>query len=269
MKVKVYGKLNLVLNILGKDNNMHILDMLNTSISLYDEIDVSIRKDDAISIDIIPYDDTFKKDKYINIVNIALEKFFQKYGKKGLVISIKKNIPLGAGLGGGSAPIVGILKALYTDVSKDPTMDELLTYGSDVPYMWNGGNKRVSNFGEVISDVYIPEMTFVIAKPSTSIDTKESYDLYDKLNPSKNVSIDEIIEDEFIVFHNDLEKPSCKLNKDILTLKKLISASGVICSMTGSGSAVFAVFNDEKEAIRIQELLNNYNYWAVCCNNKI
>ena len=63
MMVKVYGKLNLVLNILGKENGMHILDMLNTSISLYDEIDVSIREDNKVFIDVVPYDDTFIKDK--------------------------------------------------------------------------------------------------------------------------------------------------------------------------------------------------------------
>ena len=248
---------------------MHILDMLNTSISLYDEIDVSFREDDVVFFDIVPYNDTFHKDKYINNVNIALNKFFKKYGKIGLDIAIKKNIPLGAGIGGGSAPIVGILKALYTHIKKDPSMDELLIYGSDVPYMWNGGNKRVSNFGEVISNVDIPNMTFVIAKPNSGIDTKESYDLYDKLTPSKQISIDEMIKDEFIVFHNDLEKASCKLNNDILVLKKMIVASGEICSMTGSGSAVFSVFNDEKEADRILKFLNNYNYWAVCCSNKI
>ena len=269
MMVKVYGKLNLVLNILGKENDMHILDMLNTSISLYDEIDVSIREDNKVFIDVVPYDDTFNKDKYINFVNIALNKFFQKYGEIGLDISIKKNIPLGAGLGGGSAPLVGILKVLYAHIKQDPTLDELLTYGSDIPYMWEGGNKRVSNFGEVISDVNLPEMSFVIAKPNSGIDTKDSYNLYDELESSKIEDIDDMIEEDYIVFYNALEKASCILNKDILTLKKLLSASGIMCSMTGSGSAIFAVVNDENEADRILKLLHNYNYWAVSCNNII
>ena len=269
MMVKVYGKLNLVLNILGKENDMHMLDMLNTSISLYDEIEVSIREDNKVFIDVVPYDDTFNKDKYINFVNIALNKFFQKYGEIGLDISIKKNIPLGAGLGGGSAPIVGILKALYAHIKKDPSLDELLTYGSDIPYMWEGGNKRVSNFGEIISDVNIHEMTFVIAKPNSGIDTKESYNLYDEIESSKIEDIDDMIEDDYIVFYNALEKASCILNKDIKSLKKILAASGIMCSMTGSGSAVFAVVNDENEADRILKLLHNYNYWAVGCNNII
>ena len=268
MKVKVFGKVNLVLNILGKEKDMHILDMLNTSISLYDEIDVQVREDNIIKIDITSAN-ILDKDLYSKAVNSALDKFFNKYGKKGLDISIVKNIPLGAGVGGGSAPIVGILKCLYSFIGVEPSSEELLTYGSDVPYMWVGGFARVSHLGEIIEPLGNLNVGIIIAKPNSGIDTKASYDLYDELVSKKVdvISIDEMLDGEFISFQNALEKPSIKLNKDILVLEKLIKKNGYDCCMTGSGSGVFFLVYDAESADKVRFVLENENFWTVCCNS--
>ena len=269
MKVKVFGKINLVLNILGKEKDMHVLDMLNTSISLYDEIDVKVREDEIINIDITSDDNTLDKDLYCKAVKGALDKFFNKYGKKGLDISIVKNIPLGAGLGGGSAPVVGVLKCLYLSINKEPDNNELLTYGSDVPYMWKGGFARVSHLGEIVEPLGNLNVSLVIAKPNSGIDTKDSYDLYDKIAPKKDsvISIDDMLDGEFISFQNALEKPSTKLNIDILTLEKLINKNGFDCCMTGSGSGVFFLVYDAESADKVRFVLESEKFWTVCCNS--
>ena len=269
MKVRVFGKVNLVLNILGKEKDMHILDMLNASISLYDEIDVKVREDDLIKMDIKSSDDTLDKDLYLKAVKGALDKFFKQYDKKGLDISIVKNIPLGAGLGGGSAPIVGILKCLYSIIGVEPSSEELLTYGSDIPYMWVGGFARVSHLGEIIEPLGDLNISLVIAKPNSGIDTKTCYNLYDEMASKKDdvISIDEMLDGEFISFQNSLEKPSIKLNKNILVLEKYIEKNGYDCCMTGSGSGVFFLVYDAESADKVRFTLENENYWAVCCTS--
>ena len=248
---------------------MHVLDMLNTSISLYDEIDIKAREDDIVNIFIVSNSNTLDKDLYCKAVKDDLDKFFNKYGKKGLDVSIVKNIPLGAGLGGGSATIVGILKCLYSFINIEPSSDELLVYGSDVPYMWVGGFARVSHLGENVEPLGDLNINLIIAKPNSGIDTKASYDLYDELASKKNnvISIDEMLDGEFISFQNALEKPSIKLNKDILVLEKLIKKNGYDCCMTGSGSGVFFLVYDAESADKVRFVLENENYWAICCTS--
>lgn len=252
MVIRVYGKVNLALNVTGKMQGLHTLDMVETSISLYDEIELN--KSEESHIEFIFDENNFVQevndDYYVKLCQ-AISSFYAKYGKETISIKIKKGIPFGAGLGGGSAPIVGIIKALALMKGVEPDKWFLLSLGSDVPYMYEGGLCRVSSLGQVVEKLEYKPMKLLLSIPESIIDTKECFLTYDKINIEnilKTREIENIIEEITSEnLFNDLESSAFLLNEEIEKTMLELRKRGFSPHMSGSGSAVFSILEPDVE----------------------
>ena len=150
MKVKACAKINLTLDIVGKRcDGYHLIDSVFQSVSIFDEL--CVEKGDGITVKC----SVGSIDNKDNIVCKAAEKFFENTKiNGGAAIEIKKNIPLAAGLGGGSADAAAVIVALdrlyETKLSNEQICSIGLSVGADVPFCTVGGTARVGGIGEIV-----------------------------------------------------------------------------------------------------------------------
>lgn len=261
VKVLSYAKLNLTLDITGRAGNFHTLDSLVVTVGLYDKIVAKKRKDGLINVTMhgMGSDKLFPEE---NHAVRAGERFVEKFRTQGADITVYKNIPMGAGLGGSSADAAGVLNALaklnkITDFNAVKELADGL--GSDTGYMLRGGLARMRGRGdevEFLSDT--PEMHFLLLVPKSAVSTAECYHKFDELeNTERAPHTPRCIEAyrgmgvgaAARFFYNDLFDSAKSLNPDAgeaVRILKGFSPSGA--GMTGSGSAAFALFETRELA---------------------
>lgn len=251
IKVKAPAKINLTLEIINKrEDGFHNLKTIMHAISLYDILAFRSDASDSIAINLygnsdeIPYNDK-------NLVYKAAMAFFNKANIKGarLDVYIEKNIPLEAGMGGGSSDAAATLVALnklYENILTDNEIDELAaSLGSDINFCIKGGCAVCTSRGEVINQIPPVESPVSIIKPKNfGVSTKEAYSKYgelkDKTIQNATEKLSELIKngkfDEKLLF-NSFEKAYLNDYKELYTVKNEVKGS----MMTGSGSAFFVL----------------------------
>lgn len=259
MKVNIDApaKINLFLDIRGKrSDGYHIVSMVMQSISLCDEITVSDTDDGKIKI--ICSDENIPLDES-NTVYKAVELFFKETKKenKGIEIKIKKNIPTEAGLAGGSTDAAAVLFALNeifkTELSRKDLAEIGSEIGADVPFCVYGGTMTASGIGTILSPLPdLPECYFVIVKPKIGICTKEAYEKSDSSEFLAIKGMDKITE---AICEANIKSIAKNLyNKfeevtalpEVETIKEFMLKCGALgASMTGSGSAIFGIFDND------------------------
>lgn len=260
MILKAYGKINLSLDVISRrEDGYHNLRMIMQNIELHDVISV-MKTTDKIKLTCnrkeLPID---KK----NLAYRAAELFIDNYNVRGGVeIHIEKNIPMAAGLAGGSTDAAAVLRAmrsLYRPEMEDDELMELgLSIGADVPYCIVGGTALCEGIGEKVTKLKsFKNHILVLVKPSFGVSTKEVYESL------KVDSIAEHPDTEFLirsVENNDLASISSNM-KNVLeevTLKKhtvlkeikeeAVKMGALGSLMSGSGPTVFAFFDDMLKA---------------------
>lgn len=280
--VKVFSKLNIALNVLGASNGYHDLDSVVTTVSKYNVIKATKRKDDKILISFTgKYGFVPNKQEETNAYKSA-KLFIDTFKTKGANIEIIVNIPNGSGMGGSSVDIVGVLgvlKKLYKAKGDlKPIADSL---GSDSGYLLKGGFARLKSRGEKVeyfsSDL---KLYFAVIYAKSGVNTKECFDVYDSLNQTGVVSdieklVDGLKNNELSCLdgnvNNALYDSAIKLNGEVAkNLEAIKSLSPKWCAMTGSGSTVFAIYDSYELAswavdkLKKQnlnaELLQSYDY---------
>jgi 4-diphosphocytidyl-2-C-methyl-D-erythritol kinase len=255
IRLAAYAKLNLSLDIRGKrSDGYHELDTIMQSIDLCDE--VTVERADALRV-------RFSAggiDARNNTAYAAAEAFFAYTGLPGgAEISIQKNIPLMAGLGGASADAAAVLTGLnrlYGANLDGETLRMLgKRVGADVPFALLGGMARAQGIGEALTRLYPPrQFYYALLKPRAGVSTAEAFARY---RASEHVSIDTV---EYALLKGDMEL-YLKHAGNALGLSALALAPGIMAAaqalmaagaakalMTGSGSAMFAPFETEEEA---------------------
>jgi 4-diphosphocytidyl-2-C-methyl-D-erythritol kinase len=180
---------------------------------------------------------------------------------RGLEIELVKEIPSGAGLGGGSsdaaAAFVGAARAWGIDWPREKFADLAARLGSDVPFFLGGGPAVASGRGETLVPVAgIPPLAAVIACPAAGLSTA---DVYARCAPDgRRRGTAQRLADALAagdlrgaseMMHNDLEPPARELAGDVVRLLEALSAAGAVRPMlTGSGSACFALTRTAAEA---------------------
>ncbi len=271
---KAYAKLNISLDVISKrSDGYHDMRMIMQTVSLCDDITVSLRDDNEINVSTnlryLPCDDR-------NIAAKAAKAFFAQLGKQdiGVDINIIKRIPVCAGMGGGSSDGAAVLRALNR-LTGNPfsrfALEEMgAGLGSDIPFCVSGGTSLAEGKGEVLSDLpSFPHCHFVIVKPKYSVSTPELFAKLDlismKFHPDtlgiisaiKRGSLKSVCQRMYNVFEDVLPpKPN-----DIQIIKSALLDYGALGAlMTGTGSAVFGIFNDKVKAKQAQEILSQrYN----------
>ena len=252
------AKINLSLDILGVDERgYHLLDMIMQTVSLFERVTVSKKKKDITLSSNARYIPTDSK----NVAVKAAMLFFEYTGiQGGAHIHIKKTVPIKAGMAGGSADaagvIVGLDKIYETNLTRQQMCEIGAKAGSDVPFMIMGGTKRVQGVGEIIKPCPpMPRCHLVICMPDKGVSTPAAFANYDTLGEKTLVETDKLVSamEENDIYGvakymaNDLEKAAA--SEYTQPIKEELIQQGAIGSvMTGSGAAVFGVFDDEDKA---------------------
>lgn len=259
-KATAPAKINLTLDILGKrPDGYHDVAMLMQSVSLADTVELTLTDTEDIAISCsdpaIPCDNR-------NIVYKCAEAFFKSTDIKNTGVSfyIEKVIPSEAGLAGGSADGAATLRLLNIAFDAHLTDKELCEIaakaGSDIPFCIVGGTRLATGTGTTLHKVRsMPKCHIVIVKPEVSVSTREAYALADSRTGAKFNYTDFCkqllyggdLSGICSSLHNDFEEV---LNlQDINEVKKIMyDCKALGAAMSGSGSAVFAIFRNERKA---------------------
>lgn len=262
MKYHANAKINLGLEIVGKKENYHLLDMVILPISLYDEIEITLNEEDQVIFNNAHLPQS-------NTVTQAINLMKQKYNiKKCFKVIIDKKIPIQAGLGGGSSDAATCILAINEILNLNRSLEELadisLEVGSDVPFFIYNKQARVKGMGEIIQPLITKLNSYILlVKPFKGVSTKECYGLYQYL-PKDKYLIDELIDnisenklnsDNLV---NDLLIPATTILPCIKNIIKRIKYAGVdLVQMSGSGSTVFALSNDLFKLQQLEEKLKS------------
>ena len=254
-RVKAYAKLNLTLSVTGSAGGYHMLDSLVCSVDLYDLIVLKKRKDDKVIIEMHGQGTELLSYEQNNAAKAA-ESYINAFKTRGTDIIIYKNIPVGAGMGGSSADAAGVLRGmskLYGAGSEKELKELADGLGSDTGYMLSGGYARLTGRGEKIERIDSKlKLNFLLLKPHSGVSTAECYKLYDRmpqpLSTSQN-AIQALISGKRAALGanltNALYPSAATLNPDVKTAYEELSAfSPLGVNMTGSGSAVYALFEN-------------------------
>lgn len=261
ISIKTYAKLNLSLLVKGKlENGYHNMDMVTQSINIFDIVDINLTSSKEYTLkcsdENIPVDER-------NIITKCCKAFFEYTGVtfSGINIHLTKNIPDGSGLGGGSSNGAGVLFALNKIYDTRLPLNVLIeigqTVGADIPFFLVGGTCHITGFGEIVTPLQEPlnsDYFFVVTKCKESIKTRTAFQYIDDIElekgrTSRNI-INMIERDNYTkiqqLLYNDFEYIK---NTSVLSVKKhFIYSCECNPLMTGTGSAVFSMFRDEKIA---------------------
>lgn len=256
MLIKAYAKINISLDVVGKrEDGYHLLKMIMQTIDLYDYINIK-KYDNGIKLACnkayVPTDER-------NLAYKAADLFINTYDIDGGVeIYLKKNIPVAAGLAGGSTDAAAVLKAMRNlykpEISDDELMKLGLKIGADVPYCIVGGTALCEGIGEKITKLStFRDHILIVVKPSFGVSTKEVYKNLDisKINkhPDTELLIKSMEEENLFRvsknMKNVLENVTLRKHIIIKNIKKeLLDMGAMGALMSGSGPTVFAFFED-------------------------
>ena len=281
--VKAPAKINLTLDIVGKRaDGYHDVAMVMQTVSLYDTVTVETigEKGEGIEVSCPAYPEVPTDDS--NIVCKAAKAFFTATGTapKPLKITIDKVIPTQAGLAGGSSDGAAVVLALNQLFDAHLKMEEMADicarFGSDVPFCIVGGTQMCRGVGEKMTELSMPRCAFVVVKPDVSISTPAAFKKYDSLQDVPHCDTEAFVDGLMKSYDSKGIKKMCKhlfnaleyaANEEEIenAKKKLIDAGALGSLMTGSGSAVFGIFeNPTKAQTALKKMKNDYPQAWVC-----
>ncbi len=269
--IKARAKINLFFQIIGKrPDGYHLMESLNVFANdIYDLIEINSDTSNSTSIK----DGEFAAilfNEQNNLIDKALEEFG---GDAKYYCQLTKNIPIGAGLGGGSADAAMVAKFLEPIRNHDIDT-KLLSIGADLPTCYHNEPAFCSGIGEIIQPIKnFPELHLVLINPQKTLLTKDVFKDNRHINTStiKDKPLD--FSDNFeklIAFisplSNDLSEAAIQLLPEIKTMLDLLKKQDgcLISRMSGSGPTCFAVFENKKTALQASEIIaaSLPNYWV-------
>jgi 4-diphosphocytidyl-2-C-methyl-D-erythritol kinase len=255
LRLKSPAKVNLRLEILRRrEDGYHELRTILQKISLYDTLSVSLKKEKGISI---CTDHPSLPIGRRNLVYQAAQVILKKSDYKGgLHIDIRKEIPLGAGLGGGSSNAATTLKALNQLLEIGLPTKELmkmgLGIGADVPFFFLEGAAVATGVGERLKEIELPDLWYVLINPNFEVSTRWAYQNFILTKRHFHFSLQGFVktpEGISRLLWNDLEGVVSRKYPQIEVMKKMLLSAGALSAlMTGSGPTVFGVFSGKREA---------------------
>ncbi|HSP97325.1 MAG TPA: 4-(cytidine 5'-diphospho)-2-C-methyl-D-erythritol kinase [Candidatus Dormibacteraeota bacterium] len=271
------AKLNLCLRIVGRRaDGYHLLDSAVAPIALFDVVRIHVEPQSAAEVSIHCMPRGTAPNGPENLAARAALVYLQRTGWSAKVrIDLDKRIPAGAGLGGGSSDAAATLRLLNA-LSDDPVpASELSTWaldlGADVPFFLSGGSARMRGVGDRLDPMPVPldpRAGLVVVFPGTPLETRHVYANYDDLLTTegsvsrvRGLTVDRGPLHEWL--ENDLEAAAFQILPIVKNLKRQLRALGARGAlMTGSGSAVFGVWDGAEQASAAARAMRAAGLWA-------
>ena len=277
MKVRAFAKINLCLDVLRrKDNGYHEVEMVMTNVDIFDVLEIKELEEKKILLKSyntdLAMDETNLIYKAIVLLQNETDKDF------GVEVLLEKNIPMEAGMAGGSADAAATLKAV-NELFKLGVSDERLlelgaSLGADIPFCIMGGTVLASGIGEKLRRLSpLPKMKLLIVKPKAGLSTKKVYESLDIDGLNKAGFIHKDVGEMVSVIESDeadktkiekiagrldniLEVPSIRLLPLIADIKqKMLDNNCLGALMSGSGTAIFGIYENDEDMIKTKEIL--------------
>jgi 4-diphosphocytidyl-2-C-methyl-D-erythritol kinase len=268
-RFKTNAKVNLFLRVLGKRvDGYHEVETILQVIRLGDDIQVQTTNTGRVEIvmewvdggrGVLPTEDE-------NLITLAAGRLIALWASHdGIKVRVRKRIPIGAGLGGGSGNAAGALVVLSElwamGLERDRLKELAAEVGSDVPYCIEGGTALATARGENLTPLPSPEtMWFVLGITDEPLLTRDVYDAWDELPAAEEVSSAVMTmalgagdaEEVASLLHNDLEPAVFRLKPELEKKKELLIDGGALgACLSGSGPTMYGLASDEEHARRI------------------
>ncbi len=263
------AKINLAIDVLNRrPNGYHDVRMIMQQVDIFDTVKIDLRSDGKIVLygENMPLDDT-------NLAYRAAQAYFDSVEIKniGCDIHIDKQIPMGAGMAGGSTDAAGVINGLDELLGKDMSLENRMKIGgklgADIPFCIMGGCVLAEGIGDVLTPLpELPKVYYLIAKPEQSVSTKWVYKHLDFTQKPKNLNIDAIVSairkgdlnEIYKNMGNILENSTTTICSKVEIYKSKMTELGAKVSlMSGSGSAVFGIFEDKADVNQAFELFKS------------
>lgn len=261
------AKLNLFLHVVGRRaDGYHLIESLFRLISLSDAVTIDLRTDGVISREPCSAVTWSEADDLAVRAAKALQ---QATGTRtGAHVAIRKRIPPGGGLGGGSSDaatvLLGLNRLWRTGLTRQQLMALGLTLGADVPFFLCGQSAFATGIGEQLQPVIIPNHSYVVIQPDVSVPTPTIFAATDLTRDSEPVKISDFsgINRTAVRFtgydafgRNDLEPVAKRLFPVVSTSQQWLATQGMLTRLTGSGACLFSEFAGPEDAAFAYEQL--------------
>lgn len=284
VKEKAYAKINLYLDVTGRrDDGFHDILSVMHSVDLCDTVTLTSDRSDITEIKLTCNNSDLSCDES-NIIYRAASKYLSYFKINSKVnIHLEKNIPIGAGLGGGSSDAAATLRAM-NKVFRKADIDQLLelatSLGSDVPFCVLGGLCVCVGRGEMFTQLPVSEqMTFVIAIGESRVSTPKAYAALDELYNNFTVPFsdeecsynkrikDMLLNGNIDIPHYNIFEQVTKID-EIEKIKKIMTNNGAeYVLMSGSGPSVFGRFVDIDYVEKAYNSLIKNGFSAFVCHS--
>jgi len=269
--LKAYAKINIGLNIIStRQDGYHNIETILQQIDLFDEI--VIRKNSGYQISIRSDNRKVPENKG-NICYDAVKLIQQVSGiKEGVAIEIRKRIPIGSGLGGGSSNaasvLIGLQQLWHLQLTKEDLHELALKLGADVPFFLVGGTALATGIGEKLKPIDAPFNSYcVIIYPNIEISTTWVYKNFNfsLTKTKKSIKLSHIFFHRFHisnlknVINNDLEEVVFQQYPILKEIKQLLYRKGAFFAcMSGSGSTIYGLFKNYADVVVMRSILKPY-----------
>lgn len=281
MYVKAYAKINVFLDVVGKrKDGYHDLNMIMLPLELHDTIEVEYLP--YASTTHVITDRVYKEETKSDLINETLDLVRKTFNaKEHYNITVHKEIPIFAGLGGGSSNAAATLRAFtkYGKIKMTPEEEMAfgLNLGADIPFCLKGVPAHVQGIGDKVEPIEVKKQFYVlIIKPKQGLSTKEVFKECDKMKLPHG-DVNKVIEalkegNEALLassMMNSLETTSMKMCPEIKAIKEMFLRDGFKCVlMTGSGSCVYALTTSRALATAKYHKYENENYEVILTKTK-
>lgn len=262
LSCRARAKVNLCLDVCGRrPNGYHDVKMVMQQVDVYDELEFKKLSTPDIILSVDSKD--FLGELANNLIFRAVKLVREIYSiKDGVEITLKKNIPVAAGLAGGStdaaAAFLAMNELFELNITRDELMDMAVRLGADIPFCIMGGTALSEGIGEILTPLPKPPKAYVVlAKPPIMVSTADVYKGLDlealETRPDVDGMVSAIKEGDLLGIttrmENVLETVTVKNYPVIEELKTMMLEGGALnAMMSGSGPTVFGIFEDKDSA---------------------
>lgn len=283
VRENAYAKINLYLDVISRrDDGFHTVKSVMHTVSLSDTVEITATPSDKTDIELSCEPSELLIEDEDNLVVRAARKYLSRIGAEArLVITLRKNIPLSAGLAGGSSDAAATLRALNRifehRLSEGELCELAATLGSDVPFCLVGGTALCCSRGEELTTIdNDTELHLVIAKGKEIISTPMAYAELDRAfcgfdgaEPHGEEILSELLSslkkgNTPTALYNVFESVIEPMAESISTIKRLMLENGAVAVlMSGSGPSVFGIFEEKTPRTTAVTALRRSGYFAV------